>query len=83
MIPDRFAPVLAELAPLAERFERAGEPLYLVGGTVRDLLLGLGDVGDFDLLTHVAYDQPPLTRRERAQNVIKRNYFAKYRVFIV
>ena len=51
MIPDRFAPVLAELGPLAERFERAGEPLYLVGGTVRDLLLGLGDVGDFDLTT--------------------------------
>ena len=25
-----------------------------------------------------AYDQPPLTRRERADNVRKRNYFAKY-----
>jgi type I restriction enzyme, R subunit len=36
------------------------------------------DVGDFDLLTHIAYDQPPLTRRERAEKVIKRNYFAKY-----
>jgi type I restriction enzyme R subunit len=36
------------------------------------------EVGDFDLLTHIAYDQPPLTRRERAEKVIKRNYFAKY-----
>ena len=32
----------------------------------------------FDLLTHIAYDAPPLTRRERAENVKKRNYFAKY-----
>ncbi|MDX0769593.1 restriction endonuclease [Sinorhizobium medicae] len=36
------------------------------------------DIGDFDLLCHVAYDQPPLTRRERAEKVKKRNYFAKY-----
>jgi type I restriction enzyme R subunit len=32
----------------------------------------------FDLVCHIAYDQPPLTRRERANNVKKRNYFAKY-----
>jgi type I restriction enzyme R subunit len=36
------------------------------------------DFGDFDLLVHIAYDAPPLTRRERAENVKKRNYFAKY-----
>lgn len=30
------------------------------------------------LVCHVAFDQPPLTRRERANNVKKRNYFAKY-----
>ncbi|QCK85227.1 DEAD/DEAH box helicase [Phreatobacter aquaticus] len=36
------------------------------------------DIGDFDLLCHIAYDQPPLTRRERAEKVKKRNYFAKY-----
>ena len=36
------------------------------------------DVGDFDLLCHIAYDQPPLTRRERAEKVKKRNYFGKY-----
>jgi type I restriction enzyme R subunit len=32
----------------------------------------------FDLICHVAYDQPPLTRRERASRVRKRNYFGKY-----
>ncbi len=48
MIPERFAPVLDELAPVAERFEAAGHRLYLVGGTVRDLLVGSGR-HDFDL----------------------------------
>jgi type I restriction enzyme R subunit len=32
----------------------------------------------FDLICHVAYDQPPLTRKERAENVKKRDYFTKY-----
>ncbi|MBI3521100.1 MAG: DEAD/DEAH box helicase family protein [Bacteroidetes bacterium] len=36
------------------------------------------DYGDFDLICHVAFGQPPLTRRERANNVKKRNYFTKY-----
>lgn len=36
------------------------------------------DFDAFDLICHVAFDQPPLTRRERAENVKKRNYFAKY-----
>ena len=36
------------------------------------------DYGDFDLICHIAYDAPPLTRRERADNVKKRNYFTKY-----
>lgn len=36
------------------------------------------DLDPFDLVCHVAFDQPPLTRRERAENVKKRNYFAKY-----
>jgi type I restriction enzyme, R subunit len=34
--------------------------------------------GDFDLIVHIAYGQPPLTRSERANKVKKRNYFAKY-----
>ena len=32
----------------------------------------------FDLICHVAFDEPPLTRRERADNVRKRHVFAKY-----
>jgi type I restriction enzyme R subunit len=36
------------------------------------------EYGDFDLICHIAYDQPPLTRKERAENVKKRNYFTKY-----
>ncbi|MCP3682645.1 MAG: DEAD/DEAH box helicase family protein [bacterium] len=36
------------------------------------------DFGAFDLICHIAYDQPPLTRKERANNVKKRNYFTKY-----
>jgi type I restriction enzyme, R subunit len=36
------------------------------------------DVDLFDLICHVAYDQPPLTRKERANKVRKRNYFTKY-----
>jgi poly(A) polymerase len=52
MVPARFAPVLDELAPLADRFAAAGHRLYLVGGAVRDLLLGVDSTaGDRDLTT--------------------------------
>lgn len=34
--------------------------------------------GTFDLICHIVYGQPPLTRKERAENVRKRNYFTKY-----
>jgi type I restriction enzyme R subunit len=36
------------------------------------------DLDAFDLICHVAFDKPPLTRKERANNVKKRNYFTKY-----
>jgi type I restriction enzyme, R subunit len=36
------------------------------------------DCDPFDLLCHVAWDQPPLTRRERAERVKKRDYFTRY-----
>jgi poly(A) polymerase len=56
MIPDRFAPVFAELKPLAERFDEAGHRLFLVGGSVRDLLVetsrhGRDTIRDLDLTT--------------------------------
>jgi type I restriction enzyme R subunit len=36
------------------------------------------DLDPFDLICHVAFDQPPLTRRERAEKVRKRDVFTKY-----
>ncbi|MGZ4771341.1 MAG: CCA tRNA nucleotidyltransferase [Ilumatobacteraceae bacterium] len=52
MIPDRFRPILDELSPLTERFAAGGHRLYLVGGTVRDLLIAHdGDDYDFDATT--------------------------------
>ena len=39
---------------------------------------GMTGLDPFDLLLHVAYDLPPLTRRERAQRVKKRNAFGQY-----
>jgi len=36
------------------------------------------DLDPFDLICHVAYDQPPLTRQERAKQVQKQDYFGKY-----
>ncbi len=36
------------------------------------------DYDIFDLICHVAFDQPPLTRKERAEKVRKRDYFTKY-----
>ncbi len=58
MVPDRFAPVLRELAPLTERFRAAGHRLYLVGGTVRDLLVDSGRTDfDLDLTTNARPDQ--------------------------
>ena len=36
------------------------------------------DVDDFDFICHVAFDRKPLTRKERANNVKKRDFFSKY-----
>ena len=36
------------------------------------------DLDAFDLISHVVYGQPPLTRRERAENVKKRDVFTRY-----
>jgi type I restriction enzyme R subunit len=36
------------------------------------------DLDPFDLICHIAFDQPPHTRRERAERVSKRDVFSKY-----
>ncbi len=38
----------------------------------------MADVDDFDFICHIAFDKKPLTRRERANNVKKRDFFSKY-----
>ncbi len=38
----------------------------------------MSDVDDFDFICHVAFDRKPLTRRERANNVKKRDFLSKY-----
>ena len=40
---------------------------------------GMSDVDDFDFICHVAFDQKPLTRRERANNVKKRDFLSRYK----
>lgn len=39
---------------------------------------GMTDVDDFDFICHVAFNQKPLTRKERANNVKKRDFLSKY-----
>ena len=47
---------------------------------IREANPDLANVDVFDIICHVAFDQKPLTRSERANNVKKRNYLAKYEV---
>ena len=64
---ERKQAVLQELAD-------HGVPL----GTLQQAVVNGGELDVFDLVAHVAFDQKPLTRRERANNVKKRNVFGKY-----
>lgn len=45
---------------------------------VREQNAALRDADIFDIICHVAFDQPPLTRQQRADGVKRRNYFGKY-----
>ena len=59
MIPDRLEFLTdADLPPmqLARIFADAGEEIYLVGGSVRDAILG-NDLGDFDFATSARPDR--------------------------
>jgi poly(A) polymerase len=51
VIPERLRPILDEVRPLAQRFDAAGQRLYLVGGIVRDAVLGRPLATDIDLTT--------------------------------
>jgi len=57
VIPERFTPVLGDVGPLAGAFAAAGHRLYLVGGVVRDLLVGDERPIDYDFTTDATPDQ--------------------------
>ena len=62
MVPERFQPLIAETRPLAERFARSGKRLYLVGGVVRDTILGRArngadGIADIDFTTDAIPDE--------------------------
>ena len=63
-------------AALIEELERQGVLIEALADEVAHT--GLKDLDPFDLLLHVAYNKPPLTRRERANRVKKRNVFTQY-----
>jgi type I restriction enzyme R subunit len=57
--------IIAELGEQGVLFEALAEELGM-------------EFDAFDLVCHIAFDRPPLTRRERANRVRKRDYFGKY-----
>ena len=63
----------------ADRKQVIIDELEQYGVMIENLAEEVGkDLDPFDLILHIAYDQRPLTRKERAEKVRKRNYFAKY-----
>ncbi|RXT54866.1 restriction endonuclease [Bosea sp. Tri-44] len=63
----------------AERKQAIIEELEAEGLALDSVADELGKILDpFDLICHIAFDQKPLTRRERAENVRKRDVFTKY-----
>jgi len=63
----------------AERKQAILEELEAEGLPLDPIVEELGrDLDPFDLICHVAFDAKPLTRRERAENVKKRDAFTKY-----
>ncbi len=63
----------------AERKQALVDELAGQGILLDELAEQVGrDLDPFDLVCHIAFDQPPLTRRERAERVKKRHVFAKH-----
>lgn len=65
----------------AEKKKAKIRELLLAKGIDLELLKAeqkMSDVDDFDFICHVAFDKKPLTRKERANNVKKKDFFSKY-----
>ena len=65
----------------AERKQAVIEEFREVGvslDVLREAVTDGASFDAFDLVAHIAFDQPPLSRKERANNVRKRNYFGNY-----
>ncbi|MEK6476027.1 DEAD/DEAH box helicase family protein [Catalinimonas sp. 4WD22] len=63
----------------SERKEAIIDELAAKGVFFEELEEEIGKkIDPFDMICHIAFDQPPLTRKERAEMVRKRNYFTKY-----
>jgi poly(A) polymerase len=70
MVPERLQPLLDDTAPLAERFAAAGHRLYLVGGSVRDAILGRSLEGrDLDFTTDARPDDIEAVLRGWADSI--------------
>lgn len=67
---DQKKVIIDELAALGVLWEPLIEEVSKKTGKALD---------PFDLICHIAFDQPPLSRKERAEQVKKRNYFTKYK----
>lgn len=67
-VADKKQAIIEELAEQGVFFEALAEEVGKKGK----------EFDPFDLLCHIAWDMPPLTRKERAEQVKKRNYFTKY-----
>ncbi|MFD3003854.1 EcoAI/FtnUII family type I restriction enzme subunit R [Pontibacter toksunensis] len=64
-VSERKEAIINELAEKGVLFEELQQEIGL-------------DIDAFDLIAHIAFDRPPLSRKERAEQVKKRNYFEKY-----
>lgn len=69
---------IAQKQTILEELQKQGIYLDELRREVSNKNAKLADIDDFDLILHIAYDQKPLTKRERINNVKKRNYFGKY-----
>ena len=82
---DKIEAGIAKVGPVTEHLRQGVTPEELLQMVLSEFDLELlkteqnmSDVDDFDFICHVAFDKKPLTRRERAENVKKKDFLNKY-----